>query len=128
MLFGLLRAFGLAFFIVFGLIGLSKLEWVSAIYYVKSRKSSLEEVVQQLRLNQAQGRTEAVDGDSGQIVSIDETLEKLNTLIENFGSHLNKIGEHHKWKHQAQKYSFAIGLLGIAFARGINAIQAVILV
>jgi hypothetical protein len=36
------------------------------IIYVKRRKSSLEEIAQQLRVNQAQGGRTAFDGDIGQ--------------------------------------------------------------
>jgi len=116
-----LELLGWVFFIISGLIGLSKLEWISVMIYVKTRKSSLEEVAQQLRINGAN----ALNADSGQIEAIGETLSRLDTLIGSSGSKLEKIGERHKWKHEIQKYFFAIGLIAIAIARGINAVQSV---
>ena len=121
-----LELMGWGLLTVSGLIGLSKIEWISSILYVKTRKSSLEEVAKQLRLSQAQGLTNALNADNGQRISIKDTLANLDNTIENYNSHLNNIGKRHEWKHQVQKYSFAVGLIATAIARGIKEVQPVL--
>lgn len=118
---------GWAILTISGLIGLSKLEGIPAIIYVKKRKSSLEEINQQLRLSQSRGVTTAVDADSGRTVSIFDTITRLESTITEYDNKLKDIGRKHEWKHQIQKYSFTIGLVAIAVARGVKALQPIII-
>lgn len=119
-----LTAWGL--FIISGLVGLSKVEWVSPILFANNRKSSLEEVARQLRLFESRGLSSAFLADTGEDRPINEILPTIEASIAKWDTKVSELGKTHGWKHNIQKISFAAGLITIAIARGYAALHPII--
>jgi hypothetical protein len=108
-----------------GLIGLSKVEHLSVVIYLRNRKNEFENNKSQLEQAKASG-IPAKSAQTGEVMSIDAVINQIGENASRYGEQLDKVGRRHEVKDIIQKWAFVIGLLSIAVARAYDAVAPII--
>jgi len=112
--------------LISGLAGLSKVEHLSPMLYVKDRVGSLSDILRKLRAASSMGQYRAVDADKGEWVNITEAIEGIDRNKQLYELERKRLSKWHTFKHHLQRYAFLIGLISIAAARAYVGIQPLI--
>lgn len=117
---------GWAGFTLSGLIGLSKVEHLSVVIYLRNRKNETEN--NKIRLEQAKtsGVSSAKIAETGEVILIDDAINQAGMSASQYEVHLDKVGRRHEVKDTIQKLAFILGLLSIAVARAYDAVATII--
>jgi hypothetical protein len=117
---------GWAGFSLSGLIGLSKVEHLSVVIYLRDRKTEFENYKSQIEKNKASGIQQARVAQTGEVMSIDAVIHQVGANASKYAIQLDKVGRRHKVKDIIQKWAFVFGLLSIAVARAYDAVALII--
>jgi len=116
---------GWLFLLVSGLLGLSKVEWISAMLYTQARLSYFEQARDDLQKAQAQNLP-LRDSKDGRTLNPAEMIEKNECTLSDIKSQGNKMDKKHEFKHKGQKAFFLIGLIALLVARAHNVVQRIL--
>lgn len=118
--------FGWAGFALSGLIGLSKVELLSVVIYLRNRKNEFEDNINQFEQAKASGILSARIAQTGEVMSIDAVINQVGENASRYGEQLDKVGRRHEGKDIIQKWAFVIGLLSTAVARAYDAVALIL--
>lgn len=108
-----------------GLVGLSKIEYLPVLIHLRSRKDEFKEYKSGLERARALGTTQARIAQTGDEISVDDVILKVEKKLSRYTGQLDKVGKWHGVKHISQKWSFVFGLIVIAIARAHDAIRTI---
>lgn len=117
---------GWAGFALSGLIGLSKVENLSVVIYLRNRKNEFEGNKSQFEQAKASGIMSAKITQTGEVMLIDAVINQAGESASRFEGQLDKVGRRHEVKDIFQKLAFVLGLLSIAVARAYDAVALII--
>ncbi len=117
---------GWAGFALSGLIGLSKVEHLSVVIYLRNRKNEFENNKSQFEQAKASGFSSAKISQTGEVMSIDAVIHQVGENASRYGEQFDKVGRRHEVKDIIQKWAFVIGLLSTAVARAYDAVALII--
>ena len=117
---------GWAGFTLSGLVGLSKIEYLGVLIYLRNRKDKFEKYKSDLEQAKALGTTSARVAQTGENMAVDEVILRVDTNLSHYAAHLEKVGRWHSAKHLTQKWSFFLGLISVAMARAYDAVVPII--
>jgi hypothetical protein len=117
---------GWAGFSLSGLIGLSKVEHLSVVIYLRNRKSRFENAKSQFELDKASGIQSARIAQTEEVKSIDALIHQVGVNASWYAEQLDKFGRLHGAKDLIQKLAFVLGLLATAVARAYDAVAPII--
>jgi hypothetical protein len=109
-----------------GLIGLSKVENLSVVIYLRNRKNEFENHKDQLEKARASGTASARVAQTGEVMSIDAVISQVGQNASRYGEELDKVGRRHEVKDIIQRWAFVLGLLSTAVARAYDAVAPII--
>lgn len=109
---------GWLFLFVSGLVGLSRLEWVSVAYNVHAEIENIQAEALRLRQAQQMGHNEVpVIDDEREIVPIEEALQAQNNAVTQLKPKVESIEKWTLRKYQIHKWAFVLGLLFLLLSR-----------
>ncbi len=108
-----------------GLIGLSKVENLSVVIYLRNRKNEFENNKDQLEKARASGTASARIAQTGDVMSIDTVISQVGQNASRYGEELDKVGRRHEVKDIIQRWAFVLGLLSTAVARAYDAVASI---
>ena len=117
---------GWAGFALSGLIGLSKVENLSVVIYLRNRKNEFENNKSQFEQAKASGIPSAKIAQTGEVMSIDAVIDKAGESASRYEEQLDKTGKRHEIKAIIQRWAFVFGLLSTAVARAYDAVALII--
>jgi len=117
---------GWAGFALSGLVGLSKVEHLSVVIFLRNRKNEYENNKSQFEQAKASGVASAKIAQTGEVMLIDTAINKAGESAARYGDELGKAGRRHEVKDIIQRWSFILGLLSIAVARAYDAVTPII--
>jgi hypothetical protein len=117
---------GWAGFAFSGLIGLSKVEHLSVVIYLRNRKNEFENNKSQFEQAKASGVSSAKIAQTGEVMLIDAVINQAGESVSRYGEQLDKVGRRHEVKDIIQKWAFVLGLLSTAVARAYDAVASII--
>ena len=117
---------GWAGFAISGLIGLSKVEHLSVVIYLRNQKNEFESNKSQFEQAKASGISSAKIAQTGEVMLIDAVINQAGESASRYGEQLDKAGRRHEVKDIIQKWAFVLGLLSIAMARAYDAVTPII--
>jgi hypothetical protein len=121
-----LELVGWACFVVSGLAGLSRLEWISNIRVKLATQSDLENEVFKLKELLLQGQSELHVLDTGKRQPIAERIQNRQEAIAILTPHIEKLERKSFIKYDIHKYGFAVGVIAVAAARALEPSLAVL--
>jgi len=113
-------------FLISGLSGLYRLEWIPVARASMADKRSLEEEVFKMKELQLQGQSELLVLDTGKRQSIAERMENRKLGIDALEQKIRRIEGRVQAAYEIHKYTFVIGLISVACARGYEPAVALI--
>lgn len=116
-----IELFGWAAFGVSGVVGLSKIEYLSSLIAIRNNRNENSSYASQLQKAKAMGTPSVRVAETGESKSIDEVISVLEENTKTWQDRLDKFGRSHEIKHHVQKYTFLVGLLFVAVARAYGA-------
>lgn len=117
---------GWAGFALSGLIGLSKVENLSVVIYLRNRKNEFENNKSQFEQAKASGIASAKIAQTGEVMPIDTVIIQAGDSASRYEEQLGKVGKRHEIKAVVQRWAFFLGLLSIAVARAYDAVALII--
>ena len=117
---------GWAGFALSGLIGLSKVENLSVVIYLRNRKNEFENNKSQFEQAKASGIPSAKIAQTGEVMSIDSVIDKAGESASRYEEQLDKVGKRHEIKAVIQRWAFVFGLPSTAVARAYDAVALII--
>jgi hypothetical protein len=108
-----------------GLVGLSKLEYLSVVIYLRNRKNEYERYKSILEEGNASGNAVVRDAETGEAMSIDAVIKQVGRDVKRYSEGLEDAGNLHGVKHRIQQWSFVFGLLFTAIARAYDAVASI---
>lgn len=105
-----------------GLLGLSKVQWISSILLAKNQEKNLTGIAQNFRISEKQGLLFVLNLDSGKQVHIAEMIEKVEGSAARYRQLAEAFGRKNAIKHHFQWWFFILGLMGVGAARGYAAL------
>jgi hypothetical protein len=112
-------------FLISGLSGLYRLQWIPVARVSMANKRSLENEVKMKEL-QLQGQTELHVLDSGRSQPIPERINNRQIGIDALEPKIKKIEARVQAAYEIHKYAFVLGLISVACARGYDPALALI--
>ena len=119
---------GWAGFALSGLIGLSKVEHLSVVIYLRNRKKEFENNKSQFEQAKASGVSSAKIAQTGEVMLIDAVIIQAGESASRYEEQLEKVGRRHEVKDIIQRWAFVLGLLSTAVARAYDALVSIICV
>jgi hypothetical protein len=113
----ILELTGWVFFIVSGIFGLSRMEWVSLIRIKIAQKHSFEEEIFELKRIQLQGQTELLVLENNSNQAISDRIENRKNAIDLLNPYISKLERKHYIKGDFHNYCFVLGVLCVIVAR-----------
>ena len=113
----LLELAGWVFFIVSGISGLSRMEWVPIIRIKLAQKHGFEDEIFKLKELQLQGLTELVVLESNSKQPIFERIDNRKNTIDLLNPYISKLERKHYIKYYFHIYGFVLGVLCVTLAR-----------
>ncbi|MHB1085087.1 MAG: hypothetical protein ACYCZA_09645 [Thiobacillus sp.] len=113
-------------FLISGLSGLYRLQWIPVARVSMADKRSLEDEVFKLKELQLQGQTELHVLDSGRRQPIPERINNRQIGIDALEPKIKKIEARVQAAYEIHKYAFVLGLISVACARGYEPALALI--
>lgn len=113
-------------FAISGLIGLSKVEHLSVVIYLRNRKNEFENNKAQYEQAKTSGVATAKIAQTGEVMTIDDVILQVGGTATRYAEQLDKVGKRHEAKDIIQKWAFVLGLLSIAVARAYDAVAPII--
>jgi hypothetical protein len=117
---------GWAGFAVSGLVGLSKVEHLSVVIYLRNRKNESENNKSQFEQAKASGVASARIAQTGEVMAIDAVIFQVGENATRYTEQLDKVGKRHEAKDIIQRWAFVLGLLSVAVARAYDAVAPII--
>lgn len=117
---------GWAGFAISGLVGLSKVEHLSVVIYLRNRKNEFENNKSQFEQAKASGVASARIVQTGEVMAIDAVILQVGGNAARYAEQLDKVGKRHEAKDIIQRWAFVLGLLSVAVARAYDAVAPVI--
>jgi hypothetical protein len=117
---------GWAGFAISGLVGLSKVEHLSVVIYLRNRKSEFESNKSQIEQAKASGVASARIAQTGEIIAIDAVINQVGENAARYAEQLDRVGKRHEAKDTLQRWAFVLGLLSVAVARAYDAVAPII--
>lgn len=117
---------GWAGFALSGLIGLSKVEHLSVVIYLRNKKNEFENHRKQIELFKVSLVKSVEIAGTGKAMPIDAVINQVGECASRYEKQLDKIGKRHEVKDIIQKLVFVLGLLSIAIARAYDAVALII--
>ena len=114
------------FFLISGLSGLYRLQWIPVARVSVADKRSFEEEVFKMKELQLQGQTELLVLDSGESQPILERIGNRQVIIDALELRIKKIESRVQAAYEIHKYGFVVGLISVACARGYEPALALI--
>lgn len=102
---------------VSGVIGLSKIEYLSSLIAVRNNKDQNAEYASQLKKVKAMGTPSVRIAQTGEQQDIDKVIAVLEENTKTWEKRLDQFGRAHEIKHLTQKYAFLVGLLLVSVSR-----------
>lgn len=112
-----LELVGWLFFIVSGIAGLWRMEWVPVIRIKLAQKQNFESEIFKLKELQLQGQTELLVLESNSRQPIPERIQNRESAIDLLSPYISKLERKHYIKHYFHVYGFVLGVLCVASAR-----------
>ena len=109
-----------------GLVGLSKLEYLSVVIYLRNRKNEYEGYKSSLEKGKASGTAAIKSAETGELISIDLLIKQVGQNVSRYSESLEDAGNLHGVKHRIQQWSFVFGLLFTAIARAYDAVASIV--
>lgn len=103
-------------FLVSGISGLNKLEWLPNLVLVRDRAENRKELQNKINVI-SKHRSEGLLAETGEFESMEKILKENQSLKEFYDAQLEKLSFRHKIKHNIQKWSFYIAFILLCFAR-----------
>lgn len=111
-------------FVLSGLIGLSKVEHLSVVIYLRNKKNEFENNKSQFEQAKSSGVSSVKISQTGDVMLIDAVINQTGESASRFGEQLDKVGRRHEVKDIIQKWAFVLGLLAVA--RAYDAVASII--
>jgi len=105
-------AFGLS-----GVVGLSKIEYLSSLITIRNKKYSNEGYVSELQKARASGTQSIRVAETGEVLEINQIISTIEADVSTWNNRLEQFGKWHEIKHIVQKYSFLSALFLVACSR-----------
>ena len=113
-------------FTISGLVGLSKVEHLSVVIYLRNRKNEFENNKSQFEQVKASGVAQARFAQTGDVLTIDAAIHQVGEDVTRCTEQLDKVGKRHEAKDIIQRWAFVLGLLSVAVARAYDAVAPII--
>ena len=113
-------------FLASGLSGLYRLQWIPVVRTRMADKRSLEDEIFKMKELQLQGQTELVVLDSGRRQPIPERINNRQVGIDALEPAIKRIERRVQSAYEIHKYTFVLGLISVASARGYEPAVALI--
>jgi hypothetical protein len=113
-------------FAIAGLVGLSKVEHLSIVIYLRNQKSEFESNKSQFEQAKASGVASAKIAQTGEVMTIDAVIHQVGETASRYAEQLDKVGTRHAVKDITQRWAFVLGLLAVATARAYDAVAPII--
>jgi hypothetical protein len=117
---------GWAGFAISGLVGLSKLEHLSVVVYLRNRKNEFENNKSQFERAKVSGTESVRIAQTGEVMAIDAVIHQAGESAARYSEQLDKVGKRHEAKDIIQRWAFVLGLLSVAVARAYDAVALII--
>jgi len=108
---------GWLFFIVSGIAGLWRMEWVPVIRIKLAQKQGFEDENLKLKELQLQGQTELLVLENNSRQPISERIQNRENAINLLSPYITKLERKHFIKYYFHIYGFVLGILCVASAR-----------
>lgn len=112
-------------FLVSGLFGLNKLEWLPSMVWVRDKVSNRKKIKNQLNIMSRQSSNVFIP-ETNEYESIEKLIEANATTIEKYDETLEDLAKKHKMKNSIQRWSFYIAFVLIAFSRAYDHVQNIL--
>jgi hypothetical protein len=103
-------------FLISGLIGLNKLEWLPNLIYLRDRVQNRKNILGKLNI-MSKTSSQILIAESNEYMAIKDLMDESETLREKYNDELKKLAEKHGIKNKVQRWSFYIGFLLLAISR-----------
>lgn len=113
-------------FLISGLSGLYRLEWVPVARASMADKRDLEDEVFRMKELQLKGQTELLVLDTGRRQPITERINNRQIGIDALDPKIKQIESRVHAAYDVHKYSFVLGLISVACSRGYEPAAALI--
>ncbi len=122
----LLEILGWLSFLLSGLFGLSRLEWVPITYTYYSQASSSEKKIKECKEHQIATGQQTFMGDDNNTYSINDLVSREEQIVSEIRTKTDGMKKKNIYKYRAQKGLFLLGLICIFASRSIEAIFNII--
>ncbi|MEX0596183.1 MAG: hypothetical protein WD512_06745 [Candidatus Paceibacterota bacterium] len=111
-------------FLISGLVGLNKLEWLPNIVYLRDKIQNRKKIMSELQA-MSKVSSQILIAETQEYKNIHHIIDKGNNLSDKYNEAFQSLIKKHGIKNKIQRWTFYIGFVIIAFSRSFDHIKKI---